>query len=107
MAYYGGFRHSELHPLLARISWHVQERIRHKYRRLRLGKAMKRAWNRITECWLGGDCGDFPCPFGWLAGSRGRCGSVSRAGVSGDRMVAAPGGRRALSPGAALVPARA
>jgi RNA-directed DNA polymerase len=48
MAYYGRFRHSELHPLLARINWHVQEWIRAKYRRLRPYKAMKRAWNRIT-----------------------------------------------------------
>ncbi|HEX5297358.1 MAG TPA: group II intron reverse transcriptase/maturase [Streptosporangiaceae bacterium] len=48
MAYYGRFRHSELHPLLARINWHVQEWIRAKYRRLKPYKAMKRAWNRIT-----------------------------------------------------------
>jgi len=48
MAYYGRFRHSELHLLLARINWHVQEWIRRKYRRLRPYKAMKRAWNRIT-----------------------------------------------------------
>ena len=48
MAYYGRFRHSELHPLLARINYHVQEWIRAKYRRLRAYKAMKRAWNRIT-----------------------------------------------------------
>ena len=48
MAYYGRFRHSELHPLLARINWHVQEWIRRKYRRLKPFKAMKRAWNRIT-----------------------------------------------------------
>jgi group II intron reverse transcriptase/maturase len=48
MAYYGRFRHSELHPLLSRINYHVQEWIRAKYRRLRPFKAMKRAWNRIT-----------------------------------------------------------
>ena len=48
MAYYGRFRHSGLHPLLARINYHVQEWIRAKYRRLRPYKAMKRAWNRIT-----------------------------------------------------------
>ena len=30
MAYYGRFRHSELHPLLARINYHVQEWIRRK-----------------------------------------------------------------------------
>ena len=48
MTYYGRFRHSELHPLLARINWHVQEWIRRKYRRLKPYKAMKRAWNRIT-----------------------------------------------------------
>ena len=48
MAYYGRFRHSGLHPLLARINYHVQEWIRAKYRRLRPLKAMKRAWNRIT-----------------------------------------------------------
>jgi len=35
MAYYGRFRHSGLHPLLARINYHVQEWIRAKYRRLR------------------------------------------------------------------------
>ena len=34
MAYYGRFRHSELHPLFARINYHVQEWIRRKYRRL-------------------------------------------------------------------------
>lgn len=49
MAYYGRFRHSELHPLLSRINWHVQEWIRRKYRRLKPYKAMKRAWNRITS----------------------------------------------------------
>jgi RNA-directed DNA polymerase len=48
MAYYGRFRHSELHPLLARINYHVQKWIRAKYRRLQPLKAMKRAWNRIT-----------------------------------------------------------
>ena len=48
MAYYGRFRHSELHPLFARINWHLQEWIRRKYRRLAPYKAMKRAWNRIT-----------------------------------------------------------
>ncbi len=48
MAYYGRFRHSELHPLLSRINHHVQQWIRRKYRRLRPLKAMKRAWNRIT-----------------------------------------------------------
>jgi RNA-directed DNA polymerase len=48
MAYYGRFRQSGLHPLLARINYHVQEWIRAKYRRLRPLKAMKRAWNRIT-----------------------------------------------------------
>ena len=47
-AYYGRFRHSALHPLLARINWHVQEWIRRKYRRLKPLRAMKRAWNRIT-----------------------------------------------------------
>lgn len=44
----GRFRHSELHPLLSRINWHIQEWIRRKYRRLKPYKAMKRAWNRIT-----------------------------------------------------------
>ena len=44
----GRFRQSGLHPLLARINYHVQEWIRAKYRRLRPLKAMKRAWNRIT-----------------------------------------------------------
>jgi hypothetical protein len=34
--------------LLARINCHVQEWIRAKYRRLRVYKAMKRAWSRIT-----------------------------------------------------------
>lgn len=48
MTYYGRFRHSELHPLLARINYHVQEWIRAKYRRLRAYKAMKRAWVWIT-----------------------------------------------------------
>jgi RNA-directed DNA polymerase len=48
MACYGRFRHSELHPLLSRINWHIQEWIRRKYRRLKPFKAMKRAWNRIT-----------------------------------------------------------
>ena len=40
MHYYGRFRHSELHSLLARINYHVQEWIRAKYRRLRPFKAM-------------------------------------------------------------------
>ena len=53
MTYYGRFRHSGLHPLLARINYHVQEWIRAKYRRLRPYKAMKRAWNRITAQMLG------------------------------------------------------
>lgn len=48
MAYYGRFRHSELHPLLARINRRVQQWIRAKYRRLRAYRAMKRAWDRIT-----------------------------------------------------------
>jgi RNA-directed DNA polymerase len=48
MAYYGRFRHSELHPLLARINRRVQQWIRAKYRRLRACRAMKRAWDRIT-----------------------------------------------------------
>ena len=48
MAYYGRFRHSELHPLLARINRRVQQWIRAKYRRLRPCRAMKRAWDRIT-----------------------------------------------------------
>jgi RNA-directed DNA polymerase len=48
MAYYGRFRHSELHPLLARINYRVQQWIRAKYRRLRPYRAMKRAWDRIT-----------------------------------------------------------
>ena len=48
MTYYGRFRHSELHPLLARINRRVQQWIRAKYRRLRPYKAMKRAWIRIT-----------------------------------------------------------
>jgi group II intron reverse transcriptase/maturase len=48
MAYYGRFRHSELHPLLARINYHVQKWIRAKYRRLRPFKAMVRAWKRVT-----------------------------------------------------------
>ena len=48
MTYYGRFRHSELHPLLARINRRVQQWIRAKYRRLRAYRAMKRAWDRIT-----------------------------------------------------------
>jgi RNA-directed DNA polymerase len=48
MAYYGRFRHSELHPLLSRINRRVQQWIRRKYRRLRPYPAMKRAWDRIT-----------------------------------------------------------
>ena len=48
MACYGRFRHSELHPLLARINRRVQQWIRAKYRRLRAYRAMKRAWDRIT-----------------------------------------------------------
>jgi RNA-directed DNA polymerase len=49
MTYYGRFRHSVLDPLLARINYHVQKWIRRKYRRLRAYKAMKRAWDRITD----------------------------------------------------------
>jgi hypothetical protein len=48
MTYYGRFRHSELHPLLARINRRVRQWIRAKYRRLRAYRAMKRAWDRIT-----------------------------------------------------------
>ena len=48
MTYYGRFRHSGLHPLLARINRRVQQWIRAKYRRFRAYRAMKRAWDRIT-----------------------------------------------------------
>jgi len=48
MNYYGKFRPSGLHSLLARINHHIQRWVRAKYRRLRPLRAMQRAWERIT-----------------------------------------------------------
>jgi hypothetical protein len=48
MTYYGRFRRSELYTLLARINYHLQQWVRHKYRRLRPTRAMERAWKRVT-----------------------------------------------------------
>jgi group II intron reverse transcriptase/maturase len=48
MDYYGKFRPSGLHSLLARINHHIQRWVRAKYKRLRPLRAMQRAWERIT-----------------------------------------------------------
>jgi RNA-directed DNA polymerase len=45
---YGRFYRSALCPVLARVNWHVQEWMRHKYKRLRPLKAMLRAWERLV-----------------------------------------------------------
>jgi RNA-directed DNA polymerase len=48
MAYYGKFRPSGLHSLLARVNYHIREWVRAKYKRLRPIRAMQRAWERVT-----------------------------------------------------------
>lgn len=48
MSYYGRYHRSALYPLLARVNYHVQQWLRHKYRRLRPLKALHRAWKRAT-----------------------------------------------------------
>jgi group II intron reverse transcriptase/maturase len=48
MSYYGRYYRSALYPLLARVNYHVQQWLRHKYRRLRPLKALTRAWKRVT-----------------------------------------------------------
>lgn len=48
MSYYGRFYRSALYPLLARVNYHVQQWLWHKYRRLRPLKALARAWKRAT-----------------------------------------------------------
>jgi RNA-directed DNA polymerase len=48
MGYYGRYHRSALYPLLARINYRIQRWLQAKYRRLRTGKAMQRAWGRIT-----------------------------------------------------------
>lgn len=48
MTSYGRFRRSELYPVLARINHHIQQWMRHKYKRLRPVKKMQATWNRVT-----------------------------------------------------------
>jgi RNA-directed DNA polymerase len=50
---YGRFYRSALYPLLARINYHIQRWIRHKYKRLRPVKVMRKAWKRITAQYPG------------------------------------------------------
>lgn len=48
MAYYGRYYRSEMYPLLARLNWHIQKWAKCKYRRLRPGRKMQDAWDRVT-----------------------------------------------------------
>jgi len=49
MQYYGAFYRSALQPLLGRINAYLMRYLRKKYRRLRLLKKAKAAWQRITR----------------------------------------------------------
>jgi len=49
MQYYGAFYRSALQPLLGRINAYLMRYLHKKYRRLRLLKKAKAAWQRITR----------------------------------------------------------
>ena len=76
MNYYGRFCRSQLHPLLARINYHVGEWLRARYRRLRPRIALRKAWERVTA--------QYPAALPHWQWATGSTGESKKSPVAGD-----------------------